>query len=338
MADIVLPPKLSAAARRALENARAAGLRFRKAQFDLRNKVLAAYYDYALTAELIRLEQANGQLLKTTAMVVEARNRAGAAGQQDLLKARNEVDLSGNDVANHAGRNCPAQRAALNALLGREPDAATPRARRTPAAAADRLATTGNFWRWRRSKTPSLAALAREIAAKKEGIALARLQYLPDFSVSAGTDLKGIGQSLLGMVTVPLLRHEAIDAAVAQSEANLRAAEAMRRQAGNDLSAQVVMDLSTLRDADRQLELVRAHDPAPRQPGRDGRPLGLRVGPRDAARPAGRPALPDLDPAPRGQPPHHAGEATGRPGSRHGATPRRRSPMTDSERGGEYCR
>ena len=41
MADIVLPPKLSAAARRALENARAAGLRFRKAQFDLRNKVLA---------------------------------------------------------------------------------------------------------------------------------------------------------------------------------------------------------------------------------------------------------------------------------------------------------
>ncbi len=36
MTDLVLPPKLSTAARRALQNARAAGLRFRKAQFDLR--------------------------------------------------------------------------------------------------------------------------------------------------------------------------------------------------------------------------------------------------------------------------------------------------------------
>ena len=49
---------------------------------------------------------------------------------------------------------------------------------------------------------------------------------------------------------------QAINAAVAQAQANLRAAEAMRRQARNDLSAQVVMDLSSLRDADRQLELL----------------------------------------------------------------------------------
>jgi len=31
----------------------------------------------------------------------------------------------------------------------------------------------------------------------------------------------------------------------------------MRRQTGNDLNAQVVMDVTTLRDADRQLELLR---------------------------------------------------------------------------------
>src|SRR5207248_11791564 len=122
MADIVLPPKLSVAAQRALENAKAAGSRFRKAQFDLRNKVLSAYYDYALNAELIRLEQANLELLKITAMVVEARNRAGAAGQQDLLKARNEADLSANDIANMQSQ-LPAQRAMLNALLGRQSDA-----------------------------------------------------------------------------------------------------------------------------------------------------------------------------------------------------------------------
>jgi cobalt-zinc-cadmium efflux system outer membrane protein len=253
MADIILPPKLSAAARWALENARAAGLRYRKAQFEVRNKVLTAYYDYALTAELIRLEQANGQLLKTTSMVVEARNRAGAAGQQDLLKASNELDLSGNDIAAMQAQ-LPAQRAALNSLLGRESDAPIPVPVELPP--TQPMASTDAELLARAAKqNPELSALAMEIAGKKEGIALAKLQYLPDFSVSAATDLKGIGQSLLGMITVPYLRHEAIDAAVAQSQANLRAAEAMRRQMGNDLNAQVIMDITALRDADRQLQL-----------------------------------------------------------------------------------
>ncbi len=100
MTDIKVPAKLDAAAKQALENARAAGRRFIKAKFDLRNKVLGAYYDYALTAELIRLEQSNQQLLKTTATVTESRNRAGTTGQQDVLKAANEVDISNNDIAN----------------------------------------------------------------------------------------------------------------------------------------------------------------------------------------------------------------------------------------------
>jgi outer membrane protein TolC len=253
MADIVLPPKLSTAARRALENARAAGLRFRKAQFELRAKVLGAYADYALTAELARLEEASGALLQMTVTAVEARNRAGAAGQQELLKARNELDLSRNELAGMRAR-LPAEQAALNAMLDRPADAPIALPDRMPASAplsrddaeVLRLAAGGN---------PELSALAREIAARKEGVALARLQYLPDLSVGVSTDLAGLTQSLAGMITVPLLRHEAIDAAVAQAEANLRAAEAMRRQARNDVAAQVVLDLATVRDADRQLAL-----------------------------------------------------------------------------------
>src|SRR5580692_8772981 len=46
MADIEGPGKLPVAARRALELARAAGIRFEKAKFDVRNNVLTAYYDY----------------------------------------------------------------------------------------------------------------------------------------------------------------------------------------------------------------------------------------------------------------------------------------------------
>ncbi len=103
---------------------------------------------------------------------------------------------------------------------------------------------------------PELSALGDEIRAKREEIHLARLQYRPDFDLAASTDLKGMAQSLLGQFTVPMLRREALDAAVAQAQANLRAAQAMRRQTGNDLAAQLVDDIAMLHDADRQLELL----------------------------------------------------------------------------------
>jgi len=253
MADILLPTKLSAAAQRALENARAAGLRFRKAQFELRGKVLSAYADYALTAELIRLEQSNAQLLQSTVMVVGARNEAGAAGQQELLKSRNELDLSRNDLSSMQAQ-LPAQRAALNALLDRPPDAPIPIPGQMPEARAA-LQDDGQVLKLVAERNPELAALAQDVAARKQSLALARLQYLPDFSISVGTDLAGIAQSLAGMVTVPLLRHQAIDAAVAQAEANLRSTQALRRQVSNDFGAQVILDLSIIRDADRQLDL-----------------------------------------------------------------------------------
>ena len=253
MADIVWPEKLSVAARRALDNSRAAGLRFQRAKFDLRNKVLSAYYDYALTAELIRLEETNTELLQTTTMVVEARNRAGTAGQQDLLKARNELDMSRSDIANMKAQ-LPSLRASLNALLNRDGAASVPIPPQLPATrpmgySDEQLLSLAG------KQNPELAALAAEIKGKDEGIRLARLQYMPDFSLSASTDLAGIAQTLTGMVTVPLLRYKAINAAIGQAEANLKSTDAMRRQTHNDLNAQIVMDLSTLRDADRQLDL-----------------------------------------------------------------------------------
>jgi outer membrane protein TolC len=253
MADIVLPVKLSVAAQRALENARAAGFRFTQSKFDLRARVLDAWYDYTLNAELIRIEQSNAELLAAGVLVVEARNRTGAAGQQDVLKANNELDLSRNDIANMQAQN-PALRSALNALLGREPGAALI----VPTSLPTTRPVTHNdneLLALAQRENPELKAMAAEIRGRGQSIELAKLQYVPDFSLSAGTDLAGLTQTLLGSVTVPILRHEAIDAAVAQAEANLRAAEAARRQSQNDLGARFVGDISALHDADRQLAL-----------------------------------------------------------------------------------
>jgi outer membrane protein, heavy metal efflux system len=253
MADILWPTKLERAAERSLDEAKAAGVRFQKTRYELRTKVLVAWYDYALTAETIRLEQEKTQLLNTIATVTEARNRSGTGGQQDLLKVRNQIDLSGNDVKQMQSQ-LVSQKAALNALMNRPAHEAIPIPTTLPATTKV-TASDDEILALAAQLNPELTALAHEIRGKKEGIELARLQYYPDFSASIGTDLSGTAQDLMGMVTVPILRRQAIEAAIAQSRANLRAAEAMREEARNDLNATVVADLSSIRDADRQLQL-----------------------------------------------------------------------------------
>jgi outer membrane protein, heavy metal efflux system len=253
MTDIKWPDKLDAAAKQALENARATGRRFFKAKYDLRYKVLKAYYDYALNAELIRLEQSNQRLLRTIATVAETRYRAGRSGQRDVLKSNNEADVSSNDIANMQSQ-LPSQRAAINALLGRPADAPLSIPMRLPALRRV-VYRDGDLVEMAAKQNPELVALADEIRGRDEGIRLAKLQYVPDFALSVGTDLMGVTQSLLAQATIPILRYEALDAAIAQADAKLRASEAMRREVGNNLTALVIADIKIVRDADRQLDL-----------------------------------------------------------------------------------
>ncbi|MGD0768345.1 MAG: TolC family protein [Tepidisphaeraceae bacterium] len=253
MTDIKVPAKLDAGAKQALQTARAAGQRFIKARFDLRAKVLQAYYDYALNAQLIDLEQSNLELLQTMVFVTQSRNRAGAAGQQEVLKAIDEADLSRNDLQNMRSQS-PAELAALNALLGRAADAPLPPPRQFPTPAAIQY-SDDQLLDLAKRRNPELLAQADELLARQQAIRQAKLQYIPDFNLSGSTDLMGITQSILGQATIPLFRHDAIEAAIAQAQANLKSSQSMRRQAGDDLAAQMVADLATLRDADRQLLL-----------------------------------------------------------------------------------
>ncbi len=253
MADIVLPSKLSAAAQRALENARATGIRFQKAKLELRQKVLNACYDYALMSETIRLETANAALLKATRETLQSRIATGAASQQDILRAENEVDMSLNDITNMKSQ-LQGQKAMIYALLSLANDATLPIPAQLPATRPLNM-TDSEILERAACQNPELRALAQEVSGQQEGIRLATLQRLPDFSLAIGTDLAGITQSLSGMATIPLLRHEAIDAAIAQAQARLNAADAMSRQARNDLSARLLLAIAVFRDADRQSKL-----------------------------------------------------------------------------------
>ncbi len=254
MNNLILPNKLKTAATVALDNARAAGFRFDSARYELRNKVLSAYFDYALTAELIRLAEQNNTLLDLTDKMIQLRIGTGTARQQDLLRAANELETSQSEVGTLQAR-AVRQLATINVLLNRDPTIAIAAPKALPAHVAipneDEhlldLAAENN---------PELKALAAEITAKHDAIELAKQEYLPEFGVNVSTDLAGVTQSLLGSVMVPVLRYHAIDAGIRQAEDNLRGAEAMRHHLHHELAAHVVSDLAALRDAERQITLL----------------------------------------------------------------------------------
>jgi outer membrane protein TolC len=104
-------------------------------------------------------------------------------------------------------------------------------------------------------RNPELLALSREVQGRTQAIELARLQYLPDFALGIGLDPGDWATRVMGMITMPIVRRPAIEGAIEQARADLRATEAMRRQVGNDLAAQVVLQLYALRNADRQIRL-----------------------------------------------------------------------------------
>jgi len=253
MANIPWPRKLAVAGRIALDEARAAGFRFEKARLELRERVTAAWWEWSVLGERIRLKEADLAYLDVAVAAVEARVRAGAATQGELLKLRVEERLARSDLETLRSE-VPGRRAELNALLSRGPDAPVAMPLAMDAARPADFADDALLAR-AADRNPELLALSREVQGRTQAIELARLQYLPDFSLGVGLDPGDWATSVMGMITMPIVRRPAIEGAIEQARADLRAAEAMRRQVGNDLAAQVVLQLYALRNADRQIRL-----------------------------------------------------------------------------------
>lgn len=251
MTNIPFPTKLTAAGRKALEDARAAGLRFEAAKFLLQGRVLSTYYDLALLGESIRIQEGNIQLLRLIAQQSSAQLHTGAASQQALLKSKTELDLAENDLANLRSQVVPLT-AKMNALIGRAATDPAPLPPSLPAPrdvplADDQLIVLGA------QRSPELAALAREVAGRTEALGLAKQAYLPDFGLSASVT-GSLTQTVGGMLVLPT-RLEAIRGGIEQARANLRAVEAARAQYQRDLAASFVFNLYVLRNDERQIAL-----------------------------------------------------------------------------------
>ncbi len=251
MTNIPFPSKVAAAGEIALEAARAAGLRFEAAKFQLQGRVLATYVDLALLGETIRIGAEGVALMRQIVAQTSARVQNGSAGQQELLRAQTDLDLAQNTLATQRAQ-AAGLIAKMNALLGRSPDApvALPSAMPKP-----RLLSVedAELIRLGSERSPELSALARDVAGRVRSVDLAQQGDLPDFSLSFNL-LGTVTQTLGGMIILPT-RLAAIQGAVDQARANLNAAELARRQYAYDLAASFVLNLAVLRNDERQITL-----------------------------------------------------------------------------------
>jgi outer membrane protein TolC len=250
-AMIPLPTKLRAAGERALEDARVAGLRFEAAKFRLQARVLTRYVDLALHREMMRIEDETAALLELESESASAGLASGKSRMEEVLRARSDADLS-KDRAKGLHGELATLEAEMNALLGRPFDAPIPLPASMPAPRAI-PADDAEILELAAERNPELVALAREVAGKESALEIARQQWIPDFALSfeiMGSATRTVG----GMLTLPL-RTEAIEGAIEEARANLRAAEEEKMQFARDLAASFVLDLFVLRNDERQARL-----------------------------------------------------------------------------------
>lgn len=242
-----LPNKTYQNATVAWREAQAAAERFRSAKFDLQMRVLQAWADYVLQAERVRVQEENRDLLRLVSETAASRVRAGDA-QQEQLRADVELRLAENELQS-ARATLDQQRATLNAMLRRAPDATL-----TPPASLSKprvLAGDDNsVLAAGVANNADLAALGHDVEARQAAIRRAKLEYLPEINPMAAFT-GSVSQSLGAAITVPT-QLPRIRAMVAESRADLRRVEASLQQAKADRAGRFAATLLAIRDAERR--------------------------------------------------------------------------------------
>lgn len=250
--NLQLPIKPETAGKVAFEAAREAGENFRTAKFELQRRVLTTYLDLALAEEKARIERENINLLKSLTSSAAARAQAGAP-LQDVLKAQTNLELAKNDLRNLEAE-ARSVRSKLNGFLARDATAPLDLAPTLPAPRPV-ISDDSRLIAIAVDRNPELAALARQVAGRKDAVELAWLAYLPDFSPSFSVN-GNISKTVETMVMLPTTLPQ-IQAAIDNAEAMVRSSEAILRQTEKDRAASFVANLYLMRNAERQTSFYR---------------------------------------------------------------------------------
>jgi outer membrane protein, heavy metal efflux system len=250
MENLSFPGKAMAAGRVALEDARAAGERFRAAKFKVQREVLEAWLDLALAAENARIADSSVQLASIGADVADATLRGG--GEQTGALAARIAAARAENAAATARAEIVATKARLAPLTAtRRADAILtptrlPDARELPDQHAILVEAA--------ERGPEVRGLEADRRARKEEESLARLQWVPDvnpYAMATGS----IEQAVGAMIVLPSAIAE-IRSGIAVAKALRGAAGARLLQARRDESGEVAAALAGIRNAERARKLL----------------------------------------------------------------------------------
>lgn len=261
------PGKLRFQTQIAEREAEAAAAELATAARSVVRDVRAAYYDLAYVERALGIVESTRDALGGITTAAEGRYAVGAAGQQDVLRARVEAARLGEQAsALREQRRATIERlaalldlpdvaalgdsvaAAVPERVARAAVAASPAAVRFVSATLGARATGSplppldSLQALAVSQSPEIRAAEARIAAQAARISLARLAVRPDPEVSVSY---GQRMGFTDMVTatvsipIPIQRARKQDQLVVAARSELAAAEAARRDEANTLRAEV---------------------------------------------------------------------------------------------------
>jgi outer membrane protein TolC len=194
-----------------------------------------AFYDLAFVYTSIETVERNRRVLLDFAQTAEARYAVGRGVQQDIFRAQTEVSRLLGRLATLEQRKASLQ-AEINRLVNRTPS--------TPLGTPQRIQmqplqrSLEDFNARLEHASPLLQAQNKSVERSEQSIALARREFLPDFSVSAGgvrmETMKKNGYQVMLGIKVPLYyatkQREAVREALASREAAVQDTLAVRQE------------------------------------------------------------------------------------------------------------
>jgi outer membrane protein TolC len=252
MNNLLWPGRLASRGESALARARVAAAEFDRARLGLQTDVAQAFWALARRDVEIALQERLRGVLAVNVPSVRARVQAGGAMQTELLAAEIALLRAEADLARlRAGR--PGLVAELRAVAGVAGDV-DPRpalAELEPLREPERAYVARAL-----ERNPELEMRRRAHEAALAEITEREWLRVPEFAGRGLLMGDGVA-TLAGAFTLPFLRGTAIEAAVRQAQAQARAADALRRQAGSDAVARVLAELAALQAVDGEAAVLR---------------------------------------------------------------------------------
>jgi len=185
---IPFPGKLSLHGDIAGEQARAAYEHLQATIQEVSRQVRAHYADYYLAARSLQINADTTELTRQFAAIADAKYRVGTAAQQDVILAQEQLSRLATERVVFEGDRQTAL-GTLNALLDRPPRA--PLGPPADLGAAEPTVALTDLVERAGSTRPELKAQEHFVQASRDSLSLARMGYLPDFSI--GGQYVGIG-------------------------------------------------------------------------------------------------------------------------------------------------